>query len=213
MVLKFNEFNVIDLVEQEDRIMLMFTRIILKVLILLILIAGSSCAATQNTEETSVQNEQHVQYGEELVNAAMHGNVQRVKELLKKGADVNTRVNENTAVGLAAAMGNSEIVKILCDAGTDLSQRDASGWAPLTVASAKGHIEVMKVLLEYGSNLEERDATEATPLIIAAMNGKKESVVFLLENGADKSAKNKFGFSAKQFAENNGFAEISDLLK
>jgi len=54
----------------------------------------------------------------ELTDAADSGYAEKVKKLIKEGANVNAKDKDgNTALMYAAFMGNTDIVKILKEAG------------------------------------------------------------------------------------------------
>src|SRR4051794_31268196 len=73
--------------------------------------------------------------GEALVNAAQHGDVGKVRDLLKLGADPNFKTNDGiTALLWAASACNHELVRILLDGGANHNDRDRFGQTPLMVA-------------------------------------------------------------------------------
>jgi hypothetical protein len=76
-------------------------------------------------------------------------NIEIVKLLLDKGADVNlTDKYGNTPLHLAASDGHIEIVKLLLEKGSDVnSKRRNDGTTPLYWAALNGHIEIVKLLL------------------------------------------------------------------
>ena len=56
----------------------------------------------------------------DLHSAALVGYAERVKELLKKGADPNTQAKDGeTPLHIAASMGHVDIVKLLLEHGAD----------------------------------------------------------------------------------------------
>ncbi|RYP05136.1 hypothetical protein DL764_004021 [Monosporascus ibericus] len=85
--------------------------------------------------------------------ASMNGNVEMVKLLLEKGADVTTRTNGRTPLNSASKNGHVEVVKLLLEKGVDTTITDKDGLTPLHSASKNGHIEVIKILLEKGADI------------------------------------------------------------
>ncbi len=122
-----------------------------------------------------------------LLEAVIVGDVEKVKDLLTNGAEVDVRdENGMTPLLLAAKKGNSEIVSLLLAHGADVNAQDYYlAWTPLILASALGHKKVVKILLEYGADIDIKDQNGMTALKYAAKNGYKE-IVELLKNARIK---------------------------
>jgi Ankyrin repeats (3 copies)/Domain of unknown function (DUF3471) len=92
--------------------------------------------------------------GEELLAAARKSNVEVVKTLLAKGADVNAKSPYGqTPLFFACDRGNIEIVKMLLDKGADLNVKDTFyNSTALTWAAQNKRVEVVKLLLDKGAN-------------------------------------------------------------
>jgi len=122
-----------------------------------------------------------------LLEAVIVGDVEKVKDLLTNGAEVDVRdKNGMTPLLLAARKGNSEIVRLLLAHGANVNAQDHYlAWTPLILASALGHKKVVKLLLEYGADIDIKDQNGMTALKYAVKNGYKEIVELL------KSAKTK----------------------
>jgi ankyrin repeat protein len=74
---------------------------------------------------------------------------------LNAGADVNFSTNNSgvTALHLAAASGNAELVTLLLDKGANVnSWEEVSGQTPLIFAAAQNRVNVIKVLLARGAD-------------------------------------------------------------
>jgi len=131
-----------------------------------------------------------------LLSGAKDKDVKAVKKALAGKAGVNARdVNGQTALMLAAAVGSTEIVKLLLEKGADLEHIDRGGESALIkAASGSFNLETVKVLLEKGADVNVKDGNGVTALMKAAMNAcSRDMIRLLLEKGAAIGAKDKAG--------------------
>ncbi len=144
---------------------------------------------------------------EDLLVAARNGDVESVKSLLAKGADVNAKTQYGvTALSFAAERGHFEVVKTLLEDGADPNLKDTfeGGRTPLGNAAGRGHLRVVKLLLEKGA-IGKEDA-----LWSSAFKGHLEVVKFLLDQGKASPEMLTFAYEA---ATQRGHNEIAELLK
>jgi ankyrin repeat protein len=86
-----------------------------------------------------------------LVTAAKNGDVQSVRALIAKRADVNVPGNDGSSALLWAAYnGEVEMTRALLAAGAVVDMANRYGVTPLLQASRAGDTAVMQVLLERG---------------------------------------------------------------
>ena len=79
--------------------------------------------------------------------AVMDGREEVVRELLKKGADVNTKGYKNiTPLMFAAQYGHDNIVRILIDNGADVNAKDNEGMTALMYAIRNDKKQVVRTL-------------------------------------------------------------------
>jgi ankyrin repeat protein len=150
---------------------------------------------------------------EELLEASRIGDIEKVKKLLKKGADVNAKDNYGfTPLHDAAFFGRIEVVKLLIEKGANVNAKDNLGSTPLHLAAIIRRIEVVKLLIEKGANVNAKDNVGWTPLHWAAFAGHIEVVKLLIENGAYVNATDNDGFTPLHLAANNGHIEVVKLL-
>ena len=65
---------------------------------------------------------------DELIRSAKDGDIEKVKQLIVQGADVNAKdVSGKTALLWAAWYGHTEVVKLLIQAGADVNAKDDEG--------------------------------------------------------------------------------------
>ncbi|RHZ43334.1 ankyrin repeat domain-containing protein [Aspergillus thermomutatus] len=108
---------------------------------------------------------------------------------------------------------NSNIVKMLVEAGADLEAKNASDETPLTRAAINGSTSAVRLLLEKGANIESRDQSGFSPLLLAAWKGHTPVVCLLLEHCAGIGFANPDGDTALMLAARNGHHEtILSLL-
>jgi hypothetical protein len=151
---------------------------------------------------------------EELLDASKKGDVEKVKKLLKEGADVNAKDRFGfTPLHYTALNGHIEIVKLLIERGADVNAKTNGGWTPLRFAAIYGHIEIVKLLIERGADVNAKDKDGRTPLHSAAFYGHVEVVRLLLEHGADPNIKNIWGQTAIDLARERGYSEIVKLIE
>ncbi|QOJ78954.1 ankyrin repeat domain-containing protein [Infirmifilum lucidum] len=119
---------------------------------------------------------------EDLIEAAARGDYWRVKELLDRGAHVNTRDKHGeTPLHHAAWMGHLDVAELLLDRGAEVDARDNYGSTPLHHAARGGRLKVVKLLLDRGADVNARNKAGWTPLDLARAGGHKK-VVELLES-------------------------------
>jgi cytohesin len=122
-----------------------------------------------------------------LHQAAANGDVERVKSLVSKGADVNAEdEKKKTPLHHAAKTGKMEVVQLLVEAGADVNAMGKNNWPPLCIAVENNHMAVAEYLIAHGADLNPDN--EWTPLQEAASSGSVEMVEMLLAKGADIDA-------------------------
>jgi len=91
--------------------------------------------------------------------------VERVKELLEKGADPNTQDEKGrTPLYWAASEGHVDVVRLLLERGVDPNTQDEFGDTPLHEAAYKGRVDVVELLLVRGADPNVKDGDGKTPL-------------------------------------------------
>ena len=128
-----------------------------------------------------------------LLDAARRGELEAVRELIRRGADVDAvRGDGMTALHFAAERGHAEVARALIDAGAAVDAGTRIGrYAPLHLAARGGHGAVVARLLEAGADPNAATTNSGvTPLHLAAgtVNGAA-TVTALLEHGADPNAR------------------------
>lgn len=132
---------------------------------------------------------QEISKEDELLRAAIAGDLECCKALLRTGA-ANVLAEDMwgcTALHAVAAQQGRDGALVACQllqAGAKVHARDAINETPLHFAARAGNIEVCELLLAYGAQLDSQNDQELTPLLLAARAGSEDACKFLLGRGA-----------------------------
>ncbi|QIF03664.1 ankyrin repeat domain-containing protein [Roseimicrobium sp. ORNL1] len=88
-----------------------------------------------------------------LHEACTTGNLEIVKVLLEKGANVNRAVNDRYPLAAAAAGNHTEIIVLLLDRGAKINQRDSHGISAMMYAHSNFHKEACELLRAHGGKM------------------------------------------------------------
>ncbi len=126
---------------------------------------------------------------------------------------ININITDQVVSG-AINKGNSDLVQLLLDNGTDVNAKSADGYGytALIYASSSGNKEIVKLLLGYGADVNAVLNNGCTALIVASVKDQKEIVKLLLDSGAEVNAAGNDGETALMFASKERFKEIVKLL-
>ena len=119
----------------------------------------------------------------EFMNACFRGDVEAIRALLEKGADINGVAEDGmTGLMLAASRGDLDTVKFLLAAGADIHLRlkDPCCTA-LDFAAMHGYTKILEEIIAAGADTNEGNSALHT----AVMAGQSAAVKILLDAGAD----------------------------
>jgi len=121
----------------------------------------------------------------ELAEAAYKNNMEAVKDLLRRGADVDDR-NEagGTPLLYAAANGYEELLLFLISKGAALDLTNKGGNTALMCAAALGEEKMARLLIAKGAKLDVRNEEGNTAEEIAEQREHPE-IVLMLRQAAD----------------------------
>jgi len=178
-------------------------KIVLYVLVSLLILAvsGVVCFADVN---------------EDMFMAAQRGDVETVRLLLEKGADINYKhpmVLGHTPMTIAAAWGHTGVVSLLLDHGASADQQSEDGVSALQCAASTDKSEMVKLLLDRMADVNHRDKSGRTPLFDAACSKcPPENARLLLAKGADINATDNKGKTAFYYAQANANQGVMEVL-
>ena len=153
----------------------------------------------------------------ELFAAIESTDVEKVKSLLSKGANVNVidEKDYRTPLALAAGKGPLEMVKVLLATGADLKMKYRRGRSVMayafTEAMLHGREDIAGLFLELGADVNTSGTVERSPLE-CAVHCSAEFVKLLLDKGAQVNGKSKNGVAALTAAARLGKADTVRLL-
>jgi ankyrin repeat protein len=158
----------------------------------------------------------------ELFAAAQAGELDKVRDLIRKKADPNYAEEIERADGeaikgwtplMSAGMnGRLDMVKLLVEAGAWVNFMNGEAVGALWLAANTGHRDCADYLIRHGAYLDNQGLDDVTPVMIAAINGHKDVVASLVAAGANVNLRHRDGDSALMFAVSGGHNDIARML-
>ncbi|MBN8530354.1 MAG: ankyrin repeat domain-containing protein [Alphaproteobacteria bacterium] len=144
--------------------------------LLLVLFAASHALALEPTQRREVDDA--------LIYRSAVGRADDIKILLERGANPDTRNDENIPViAIAAERWDNEaagIVIALVEKGAEFAYADEPKFNPLIIATRLGNTDIVKYLLGKGANYYVRDE-RGRPLVDIATQAKREEARALIQ--------------------------------
>lgn len=176
-------------------------------------------ATTNPVVQGPITKEQH-KLNTQLIEAIDAGKVARVKQLLAKGADANTR-NQDSAPGLIVAINYCNV-----QAEKRLSEFEHTSLKQLQIIIAEAmindrkikaaldtSIQMCKLLINASADVDANyPKTGTTALMEAALCSIEPICKLLIDAGADVNAKDKRGGTALIWAANRASNSVCELL-
>lgn len=101
----------------------------------------------------------------DLGGAAREGNLNKIREWLRKGADINGKYDKDfTPLHWAATMNHVEAIKLLVEEGANLNSRDGHQSTPLLLAAFFGQAQSVDLLLQSGADPTLKNKDGAIPV-------------------------------------------------
>jgi ankyrin repeat protein len=165
-----------------------------------------------------------------LADAVESKSIDRVRDLIAKGADVNAKTTrdpdyydfQSPLIMSAVIKGDADIVKELIQAGADINAKTKNGETVLMLAVIKGDADIVKELIQAGAdiNAETNDPKYGfqRPFMSAVIRGNADVVKEFIQAGVDVNAKmfcdpgHHFLRSPLMLAVIKGYADIVNEL-
>jgi ankyrin repeat protein len=150
------------------------TKLATFVLISYLIAAGLGSCARRGTNSASLN--------QQLLLAAKSGDTGVVRQLLKKGANIEAKdEGGSTPLALAADFGHGDTVKLLLEEGADIVAGHLDGEAALVEAAMEGNVKKVELMLERGADLKAKNealfaATESAPLVMEVPAAEAEHI-------------------------------------
>jgi quinoprotein dehydrogenase-associated probable ABC transporter substrate-binding protein len=151
---------------------------------------------------------------EELGNAIVADDAERVGYLLDHGVDANVRFGDGyTPLVNATRFGFDDLVPLILKHKADVNATDISHWTPLMYAAWTDDPYLIKLFVGKGAKLEAADQDGQTALGVAAQNNKIKALTALMEAGANVNRSvGKADYTPLMLAASSGAVDIAQLL-
>jgi hypothetical protein len=147
-------------------------------------------AAKESALETERQRnyEKMMNLNSEFIQAATAGNVDKLKECIERGANIEftnpkTGVNALFASCMARQLNST---KYLLQVRANHSTKNSNGQSPLHIACQSEWIDGVKILIEANADIEIRDDDGESLLHIAAVTGNPELLSLIIKFAKEK---------------------------
>lgn len=151
-----------------------------------------------------------------LMNAVQKNDIATVRKLIAQGVNVSELdENQDAPLIMAAYKGHTEIVKLLLEAGADVTAVDPGMKATaLHAAAYAGHADAARLLIEYHIDIDKQGPYNGyTALHDAIWQNNVETAEVLIRAGADLSLESHSGQTPLEFAKSKSHSRIVTLIE
>ncbi|MFP3020595.1 MAG: ankyrin repeat domain-containing protein [Wolbachia sp.] len=136
-----------------------------------------------------VLKQKQLDLDKELLIAAEKGDIEKVRDSIRQGANVNVQGRQGwTPVFWAIQKNNFNIIELLLDNNADIKVKDNEGWTPLHWAVQLGSLDVVERLVERGADVNALTADGRTPYDLAINQNYREVKEYLRSKSAVPSS-------------------------
>ncbi|KAK7495784.1 hypothetical protein BaRGS_00013004, partial [Batillaria attramentaria] len=146
--------------------------------------------------------------------AAVYGQIEIAKLLIRRGADVNQNLEEGrvTPLHVVSESGRTEFAILLIASNADVNAKTKDGFTPLFYAILHDHLDIVRLLLQNGADVNTRIKHWTSPLFLACTRGRTGIVERLLLKGADINITDRLARTPLHVACENKHTETARLL-
>ena len=151
---------------------------------------------------------------DELQNAVIASDVERVKYTLQHGAHIDSTDGDGYSPLInATRFGFNAVASNLLEHKANPNSTDHGGWTPLMYAAYNDNAVLIGDLIAHGASITAKDDDQLTALAIAAQNDKAKAAEALVKAGADVNAPAaKGGYTPLMLAAISGSGTIASSL-
>ena len=145
-----------------------------------------------------------------------------IKSLLKNGADINIKNNENVTALISTLNKKDknynttyEIIELFIEHGANVNEVDKIFQSPLFLAAHNyDSPEIIDVLISAGADINyfPKESQLCTPLMAAIMNNNTQVAIYLIKKGAKLNIQDRNGLTAIHYAVSKNNPAIVKLL-
>jgi uncharacterized protein len=106
-----------------------------------------------------------------------------IERLSKTRRVLNAQVGNSTALLVAAGMGDTDIVRMLLEAGANPNFTANDGFTPLMMAVRDAHVDTVQLLVNAGANSGGTNLFGLSPMTMAQMMASGSSARVLVHEG------------------------------
>ena len=156
----------------------------------------------------------------QLLDAVINNNLEKVKNLIKHGADIDIKDNEYKMTPLMYAIhfGYTDMANFFIDNNAKLDEQNTYGETALIRAVNAGNIDIVKKLIEHGADVNTKDETETTAFnYVKDIEDEKiqEDIIKLLNNAEQIRQKylQKLNNQLFEAVQDENLEEVKNLIE
>lgn len=151
-----------------------------------------------------------------LMNAVNSNDADKVKDLIAQGANINEADGSGDyPLVMAAYKGYAEIVRLLLEAGADVTVVDPGMKATaLHAAAYAGRTSAAKLLIEYHIDIDKQGPNNGyTALHDAVWQNNIDTAQVIIDGGANLNIKSHNGQTPLEFAQSRNYRQIAAMIQ